>query len=283
MLAIGETLIGPDARAIEPLEAGVNWPLLVRVDKTSPHWFPGEWRSMRRDKRRAKWVDDLAPNELSQEACSQWVEYAIGEVDELLEWEECSQTSNALGTDEMGMVLESAAQTRVVQADALEQLLRGREVELDYEAESNSENTSHPRQDIENIRQQLVGLRESILAASTETSSADTAGETEAQQSAANGESEQVVGGSTARHSVDFASVNWHGTLYRFTATQAACVRVLWEAWQNATPIVGESAIQENAETKSAMRSLFAGHPAWGTLIESPSKGRFQIKEPISE
>lgn len=42
-----------------------------------------------------------------------------------------------------------------------------------------------------------------------------------------------------AKHSPDFRSVNWFGTEYHFTATQAACVSVLWDAWTNGTPEIG--------------------------------------------
>lgn len=84
-----------------------------------------------------------------------------------------------------------------------------------------------------------------------------------------------------AAHSSDFASVNWFGTVYEFTANQAACVKLLWGAWENRTPILGESTILENADVNSPLRSLFRDHPAWGTMIVAGDvRGRFLLKEP---
>ena len=37
-------------------------------------------------------------------------------------------------------------------------------------------------------------------------------------------------------HSDDFRSVFWYGISYVFTPTQAACIRVLWEAWERRLP-----------------------------------------------
>lgn len=85
-----------------------------------------------------------------------------------------------------------------------------------------------------------------------------------------------------ARHSVDFASVNWFGTLHAFSTNQAACVRVLWEAWENRTPILAESTIQDAAGVESELRHVFRNNPAWNTMIVSPSKGRYRLADPIS-
>ena len=85
-----------------------------------------------------------------------------------------------------------------------------------------------------------------------------------------------------ARHSPDFASVNWFGTLHVFSTNQAACVRVLWEAWENRTPILAESTIQDAAGVESELRHVFRNHPAWNTMIVSPSKGRYRLADHIS-
>ena len=42
-----------------------------------------------------------------------------------------------------------------------------------------------------------------------------------------------------AVHSPDFRSVEWFGTSYTFSTSQAACVEVLWENWDRRTPEVG--------------------------------------------
>lgn len=87
----------------------------------------------------------------------------------------------------------------------------------------------------------------------------------------------------TASHSIDFACVNWFGTSYEFTPSQAACIGVLWENWERGTPIVGEASILERANVSSELRHVFRGHAAWGTMITSPSKGRYRLTEPFFE
>jgi len=68
-------------------------------------------------------------------------------------------------------------------------------------------------------------------------------------------------------HSADFRSARWYGTDYVFTATQAACVRVLWEAWKSGAPAVGQSFVLEAADsTGSRLRDVFrkGKHPTGG-------------------
>ena len=70
-----------------------------------------------------------------------------------------------------------------------------------------------------------------------------------------------------ASHSPDFRSVRC-GPLYSFSAAQAACIKVLWNAWKNGTPEVGDATILEAAESETARLSdVFRGHPAWGSMI----------------
>lgn len=86
----------------------------------------------------------------------------------------------------------------------------------------------------------------------------------------------------TAAHSTDFRSVNWYGTIYEFTPTQAACVRELWKNWEQGTPVVGEATILEAADSSSdRLRDVFSkDHAAWGTLIQPAGKGAFKLVEP---
>ena len=56
----------------------------------------------------------------------------------------------------------------------------------------------------------------------------------------------------TANHSPDFRTINWYGTPYKLTATQAAVVRVLWEARDNGTPDVGQHTLLEEAGSESS-------------------------------
>jgi hypothetical protein len=85
-----------------------------------------------------------------------------------------------------------------------------------------------------------------------------------------------------ARHSIDFRSVHWFGTDYCFTAGQAACVAVLWAAWENGTPDVSQEATLDTAGDESRrLSALFARHPSWGTMIVGGgSKGAFRLQPP---
>jgi hypothetical protein len=83
----------------------------------------------------------------------------------------------------------------------------------------------------------------------------------------------------------DFRSVNWYGTTYEFTATQAACFRVLWEHYQQRTPAVGEQTILESADSSSSrlsnvFRTKKSYHPAWNSIIVPAGKGAFKLQRP---
>jgi hypothetical protein len=71
-------------------------------------------------------------------------------------------------------------------------------------------------------------------------------------------------------HSLDFRSVNWHGEVYSFNASQAKVVKVLWGALERNVPEVGDEtlllAVDENAPPTS-LRNLFRDHEAWGRFI----------------
>ncbi|MGF1580389.1 MAG: hypothetical protein ACFCD0_13590 [Gemmataceae bacterium] len=98
---------------------------------------------------------------------------------------------------------------------------------------------------------------------------------------------EKVGKQSKAVCSQDYRSVNWFGNQYTLTPTQAACFRVLYESWEQGTPVIGEQTILEAADSNSQrLAHVFAKgkHPAWGTLIQSgPAKGTFRLQEPTSE
>jgi hypothetical protein len=84
------------------------------------------------------------------------------------------------------------------------------------------------------------------------------------------------------RHSQDFRSVHWYGQDFTFTATQAACVKVLWESQEQGTPAVGQECILEQAGSEQKrLVDLFKSHPAWGTMIvRAKKKGAYQLAEP---
>jgi hypothetical protein len=94
-------------------------------------------------------------------------------------------------------------------------------------------------------------------------------------QDAAGGDDDQDTA-----HGDDFRSVRWYGEVYEFTATQAACVKVLWEHWKRGTPVVGEPTILEAADSSSnRLRDVFdkGRHPAWDTMIVEARKGAFRL------
>jgi hypothetical protein len=76
--------------------------------------------------------------------------------------------------------------------------------------------------------------------------------------------------------------VHWFGTPYEFTAQQAACIKVLWEARDNGTPTLGDATILEAADSDAERLGLvFRDHPAWGTMIvEGSTRGTHRLADP---
>ncbi len=89
---------------------------------------------------------------------------------------------------------------------------------------------------------------------------------------------------SPARHGPDFRSVHWYGKDHSFTRNQAACVRVLWQAWEQDTPDVGDQKLIQvtDAGDKQRLRDVFKNNAAWGTMI-IPGKYRDtrRLAEPL--
>lgn len=84
------------------------------------------------------------------------------------------------------------------------------------------------------------------------------------------------------RHSTDFTTVLWHGTHYRFTASQGHVIHLLWDSFDNDTPDVRQEALLDVAGSESAnIANLFKDHPAWGKLITSQSKGTYRLGAPV--
>jgi hypothetical protein len=83
-------------------------------------------------------------------------------------------------------------------------------------------------------------------------------------------------------HSPDFRQVVWYGTTYRFSATQAAVIKILWEAREQGTPEVGGATLLEGAGSEaSRVRDLFRSAPAWDDGMIGPAgKGMFRLYSP---
>jgi hypothetical protein len=85
-------------------------------------------------------------------------------------------------------------------------------------------------------------------------------------------------------YGVDYRSVSWYGTPYGFTATQAACVKVLFEHYKHGVFDVGEQTILTAVDSsQTRLASVFDNgkHPAWKTMIQPGStKGTVRLAEP---
>ena len=94
----------------------------------------------------------------------------------------------------------------------------------------------------------------------------------------------------SARHSPDFTSVFWFGTTHCFTKSQARAIEVLWNAWENETPTVGQEYIAERIGSGASnfrLQHLFrdgngTDHKAWGSMIVAAGKGIYELKPPKS-
>lgn len=84
-----------------------------------------------------------------------------------------------------------------------------------------------------------------------------------------------------ATHSPDFRSLNWYGDPYKFSAVQAAVVKVLWEARDNGTPDVGQQALLEEAGSESTrLVDVFKRNEAWGiVIVPGESAGTYRLGE----
>lgn len=87
-------------------------------------------------------------------------------------------------------------------------------------------------------------------------------------------------------YGIDCRCVNWYGTLFSFTGTQAACVKVLVEHYKAGVPEVAEQTILSNEWVDSSQQRLAqvfdkGKHPAWGTMIKpGGTKGTFRLVKP---
>ena len=93
------------------------------------------------------------------------------------------------------------------------------------------------------------------------------------------GGAEQEQTSQASAHSPDFASVIWYGNQHTFTPTQAACVKILWEAWESGTPEVDQAYILTSAGSEcQRLRDLFRKSTAWGTMIrKGKMKSSFRL------
>lgn len=89
--------------------------------------------------------------------------------------------------------------------------------------------------------------------------------------------------GLAVSHSPDFRSVVWYGREFQFTATQAACVEILWRAWENGAPDIGQERILEDVGSRALrLLDVFRRSEAWGTMISrGATRGTYRLQSPV--
>ncbi|HEV2418662.1 MAG TPA: hypothetical protein VGX94_12725 [Terriglobia bacterium] len=79
-------------------------------------------------------------------------------------------------------------------------------------------------------------------------------------------------------HSDDFRSVKFGGVSHTVTKSQAAVIRLLYEASLTEMPEVAHERIMETVGLRtSQLRDTFKGSPLWGTLIVWSHKGLYRL------
>ena len=87
-------------------------------------------------------------------------------------------------------------------------------------------------------------------------------------------------------YTADCRCVNWYGTVFTFTPTQAACVLGMVEVYLGGVPEIGEQTLLESQRVESSQIHLShvfdkGEHPAWGTMIRpGTTKGTFRLAKP---
>lgn len=92
-------------------------------------------------------------------------------------------------------------------------------------------------------------------------------------------------------HTSDFRSVNWFGQTYDFSASQAACVKVMWKYWAQGTLGAHQLTIIDEAglageRFRDTFRTNRKTHPAWGVMIvgsmhhSDVKRGTFRLIDP---
>lgn len=95
-------------------------------------------------------------------------------------------------------------------------------------------------------------------------------------------------------HSSDFVSAIWFGATFQFAkGQQARIVQLLWREWQRGGLSLSSEAIADALEISSnfdvpkAFYRVKDGkkvwHAAWGTMIQSPSKGIYRLAPPAEK
>lgn len=90
-------------------------------------------------------------------------------------------------------------------------------------------------------------------------------------------------GASENRHSIDYHSVFWNGQEHTFSDLQARCVEVMWQHWEQKTPVLKERTIIAEADPESNQTRLVnvfknGKHSAWGSMIiQGERRGTYRL------
>jgi hypothetical protein len=86
-----------------------------------------------------------------------------------------------------------------------------------------------------------------------------------------------------ATHADDFSWVNWFGVVFEFSGPQCPAVAYLWKATAEGQPADQERILDAADAGHQRLRSLFHGHPAWGTMIvqDVNEPGCYKLSRPV--
>jgi len=101
-------------------------------------------------------------------------------------------------------------------------------------------------------------------------------------------ETNQLSADSKNVHSDDFSSVLWYGETYTFNATQALCVEMLWNAWEQSPGLglreanIGEKLKSDNLKFRlvHVFRQKGKLHLCWEKMIHGRGDGSFYLGSP---
>lgn len=98
-------------------------------------------------------------------------------------------------------------------------------------------------------------------------------------------DADELADGSSgqAASTSDYQRFCWPGLpIYRFNQEQGRVVERLLRAWQDNVPGVDQSVLLKYAGAKAhRLAELFAGHGAWGMLIQSTGPGKYRLADPV--
>lgn len=167
-----------------------------------------------------------------------------------------------------------------------------------YHESSGSEALDDARNRLENLRE-MLGIKLKAYCAKLAVTSYEISGQSSASVAPLRASVEDQgkrASLTSPSHSDDFTSLNWFGHHYIFSkGQQAEAIKLLYQAWKMGGHGLSQETIKErvgSGATRSDLSKVFRKkraegkgyepHPAWGTLIQSVSRGVYRLVEPES-